>query len=115
MANKSFNLIRERWIPCARLSGEVEKFSIADVLVKSHELSSIAHPSPIVPVSVLRMLLAILHRVFGPKNVEEWAALWEESALPEGPIREYLDQWAHRFRLIRSGKTVLPGSNAAHD
>ena len=101
MNNISFNLVREPWIPCSRSDGSLVKLSLLEFFLQAHQLREIAHPSPLVSISLLRVLLAILHRALdGPKSVEEWYELWKQPALPETPIRSYLDAWAHRFDLF---------------
>ena len=101
MNKVSFNLVREPWIPCSRLDGSLATLSLSDLFLQAHQLLEIAHPSPLVTVSLLRVLLAILHRALdGPKTVEDWGGLWEEPTLPEAPILSYLDKWAHRFDLF---------------
>lgn len=105
MNNLSFNLVRESWIPCSRLDGSLAKLSLFDLFVQAHELRDIARQSPLVPIALLRVLLAILHRAFdGPKSVDEWFELWQQPALPEAPIRAYLEKWAHRFDLFDSNR-----------
>ena len=101
MNNVSFNLVREPWIPCSRIDGSLEKLSLLDIFLHAHQLREIAHPSPLVPISLLRVLLAILHRAFdGPKSIGEWDELWRQLTLPAAPIGAYLEKWAYRFDLF---------------
>ena len=96
----SFNLVTENWIPCINRSGDIVELSLLDVLVKAHQLQEIFDESPLVTASLHRLLLAVLHRVFGPANKRGWYTLWEKTEWPEEPLRAYLAQWEHRFDLF---------------
>lgn len=47
-----------------------------------------------------RLLLAILHRVFGPEDDEAWADLWQAERFEANKLNAYLDKWRHRFDLF---------------
>ncbi|MBX5446268.1 type I-E CRISPR-associated protein Cse1/CasA [Sphaerobacter sp.] len=96
-----FNLLDRPWIPCMRAAdGAWEELSLRDVLVRAHELREIVDPSPLVTVSLHRLLLAFLHRVFGPASIDEWAALWERGSWDPDPIDRYCERWRNRFNLF---------------
>ena len=71
-----FNLVDEKWIPCL-IAGEKspQEFSLREVLVQAHEISEIFDNSPLVTISLHRLLLAILHRNFGPASFSKWKEL----------------------------------------
>ncbi len=72
-----FDLLREPWIPCLMLEGgNRQEFSLTDTLLRAPEIRELSDPSPLVTLALHRLLLAVLHRVFGPKDSEEWADLW---------------------------------------
>jgi CRISPR system Cascade subunit CasA len=97
----SFNLVDEPWVPCLPGAGlGVAELSLRDTLVDAHELTEISDASPLVVVAMHRLLLAVLHRVFGPATHWEWKGLWDADAFPGEPIDEYLQQWRHRFDLF---------------
>lgn len=96
----SFNLVHEPWIPCVSLGGEALEVGLQATLLRAHEVREISDPSPLVTVALHRLLLAVLHRVFGPGSVDEWATLWRGKRVPEDPIREYLRRWEARFDLF---------------
>ena len=80
----AFNLLDEPWIPCVFLgSGALQELGLRDTLVRAHEIRAIVDPSPLVTVALHRLLLAVLHRVFGPLNAAAWARLWEQERLDE--------------------------------
>ena len=74
---ETYNLIDQPWLPCVTDSGEVEYVGILDALSRAGQFKELRDPSPLVTVSLHRMLLAVLHRVFGPKTYEAWGRLWQ--------------------------------------
>lgn len=72
-----FNLVDEPWIPCLMLEDNTrEELSLGGVFARSREIRELYDPSPLVTVSLHRLLLAILHRNFGPRNLDAWRDLW---------------------------------------
>jgi CRISPR system Cascade subunit CasA len=96
----SFNLVDEAWIPCLDSKGVPVDLSLRDVLTQAHQLQSIVGDSPPVTVALHRLLLAILHRVFGPENENVWADLWKAEQWDAQSIDVYLGRWRHRFDLF---------------
>jgi CRISPR system Cascade subunit CasA len=96
----SFNLLNKRWIPCVQLDGKPTHMGIRRLLAQSHELREVAGPSPLITAAIYRLLLVILHRVFGPENRSAWGRLWQAKAWDMEPLDAYLEQWAHRFDLF---------------
>jgi len=88
----SFDLVHEPWIPCIDLDGNFVALGILDTLEWSHRLRSLHDPSPLVTVSLHRLLLAVLHRVFGPKSADAWYKLWRREHWPIEPLTEYLSR-----------------------
>jgi CRISPR system Cascade subunit CasA len=93
----SFNLLERPWIPCLTRHGTTDPLSLRDTLARAHELLSIAHESPLVAVSVMRVLLAVLHRVYGPRNAASWVTLWRSPSFDMTALDGYFDQWRGRF------------------
>jgi CRISPR system Cascade subunit CasA len=97
----SFNLVNEPWISCRMLlDGAPQEFSLKDTLCRAHEIKEVSDPSPLVTVCLHRLLLAVLHRIFGPPNLAEWQGLWAKGAWDANAVVAYLDQWADRFDLF---------------
>ena len=95
-----FNLIDELWIPCVPIGGgAVVERSILEVLTNASAYREIYDNSPLVTVSLHRLLLAILYRACGPRNLKEARALVRDG-LPVGAIRSYLDKWHDWFDLF---------------
>ena len=111
-----FNLLDEPWIRVMDKNCAVSEVSIADALINAHRYSALAGETPAQDVAILRLLIAIVHTVFYRVDesgclamltgyddaLDRWEALWIAGALPETPIRSYLDKWHDRFYLLDS-------------
>lgn len=98
--NPSFNLIDEPWIPCLLDGGALKEFGLWETLDRAGEIQEIVADSPPVTVAIHRLLLALLHRCFGPENVAAWRTLWQSEAFDRSAVRAYLDRWHDRFDLF---------------
>lgn len=96
----SFNLVDEPWIPSVTLGGRREELGLQDTLVRAHDILEIHDPSPLVTASLHRLLLAVLHRVFGPEVVADWQKLWQEGHFEPLAIEGYFKKWHSRFYLF---------------
>jgi len=100
MPDPTFNLVDEPWIPCLlRDDHTVHLFGIRETLNRAPEIVEIVDPSPLVTVALHRLLLAILHRCYGPATIDDWQALWEAGRWDDC-INNYLDKWRQRFDLF---------------
>ena len=98
----TFNLIHERWIPFLNDDGTSGQAGLKEVLCRAHQLRGIFDASPLVNVALHRLLLALLHRNFGPKGLSEWKALWEGRRWNEAALTQYFDTWHDRFDLFHN-------------
>lgn len=98
--NPTFNLIEKPWIPCVDAKGTVVLLNLQDALTQSPALQDLAGDSPLVTASLYRLLLAILHRIFGPEDTDAWYSLWEKGTFDAQQIGDYLERWQHRFDLF---------------
>lgn len=96
----TFNLVEERWIPCLMPDASLEAFGLKEVFDRAHDIRQITSSSPLVTAALHRLLLAVLHRVFGPKNLKQWRKLWEEGRFSQEKIGAYLEKWRQRFDLF---------------
>lgn len=98
----TFNLVDRPWIPCVTMNGRSVHVGLRDLLRKTHDLVEIRSESPLETVSIYRLVLAILHRVFGPRNRDEWASLWNggHGGWDTSLLDDYLDRWRNRFDLF---------------
>lgn len=102
--NYSFNLIDEPWIPCLRSDGKPAELGIRDTFLQAHELREIRGDTPLETAVLHRLLLAILHRVFGPKRPSDWKQLWQHRPIDGAKLDAYLGnpQISRRFDLFGS-------------
>jgi CRISPR system Cascade subunit CasA len=98
----SFDLIDEPWIPILQPDGTKRLGGIRSVLLGAGQIREIADPSPLVTVALHRLLLAILHRCFGPADEGVWADLWQAGAFDAATLDGYLNHWRHRFDLFHA-------------
>jgi CRISPR system Cascade subunit CasA len=96
----TFNLLKEPWIPCIQGDGKPVELSLRQALAQAHELRELHGESPLVVAALYRLLLAVLHRVYGPAGREAWKELWQAGRWPAEPLEAYLSQWAGRFDLF---------------
>lgn len=96
----SFNLIDEPFVPCLRPDGSRTELGLRDVLARAHELREIRDDSPIVTITLHRLLLAILHRNFGPKDMDQWRTIWNAGRFDMEVVNQYFDDWHERFDLF---------------
>ncbi len=108
----SFNLVDEPWIPCLDQTGAPVELSLREVFAQAHQLQALAGDSPPVTVALHRLLLAILHRVFGPKDEDAWVALWAAGQWDVQAINTYLDAWRHRFDLFSATKPFYQAADS---
>lgn len=96
----SFNLIVEPFIPCLDQRGAFHELGLHSVLQSAHDLRELRDDSPLVTVALHRLLLAILHRNFGPASTQEWKTLWNSGRFDGDKLGEYLEQWKDHFHLF---------------
>lgn len=96
----SFDLTREPWIPCVMQDGEFKELGLYEALTEAQNIREISDHSPLVTASLHRLLVTILHRLFGPATIDEWADMWEAGHFDSAAIGEYLGKWRHRFDLF---------------
>ena len=90
------------WIACIRLDGTRATLGLRDALVQADALWDLSGEPRIVDAATHRLLLAVLHRVFGPLDVQAWGELWKKRRWDAATIDEYLSAWRHRFDLFDS-------------
>ena len=96
----SFNLIDEPWIPCLRPDNTLIELGLREAILRAHEVREIAAESPLTTGALYRLLLTLLHRVYGPADEDAWLALWQAGRWEAGPLDAYLGRWRDRFDLF---------------
>ncbi len=101
MTRPNFNLVDEPWIPCLMGDGQMVERSLLEVLSAPRDIREVVDPSPLVTMSLHRLMLAVLHRALGgPQDEEEWSSWWKKGCWPIDPVKNYLQRWRHRFDLF---------------
>lgn len=123
MSDKEFNLLHEPWICVMTPDADVREVSILDAFRHAHEYRALSGELPTQNVAILRLLLAILHAVFGRCDIDgnyfdedgesnalcdlepedaydRWQSLWELGKFPMKPIEDYLSHYEERFYLF---------------
>ena len=121
MLQKEFNLLREPWILVMKPDGAAEEVSLLELFRRAPEWRGLAGELPTQDVAVLRLLLAILHAVFGRYDLdgnydpldrnydrlmtptaalERWKVIWDFGEFPMRNIEDYLLHFEDRFWLF---------------
>lgn len=97
----TLNLLHEPWLP-VRFAGEPapRDVSIVDAVAHAHDIRELSDESPLVTAALHRLLIALLHRVYGPATTSEWVDLWERRQFDIAPFDVYLAQWPNAFDLF---------------
>ncbi len=103
----SFNLIDEPWIPCLRADSTLVELGLREAILRAHEVREIVAENPLATGALYRLLLALLHRVYGPADEDAWLALWQASRWEAGPLDAYLGHWHDRFDLFDPQRPFL--------
>jgi len=96
----SFNLVTNSWIPCLLPGEKATELGILDVLLRAPEIRQVFHASPPVTAALHRLLLAVLHRNFGPRTQKAWIELWKQGRWDEATLVRYFERWQTRFDLF---------------
>ncbi len=112
--SKEFNLLDEPWIRVMLPDCTVQEVSLKTVFSQAHRFRGLAGELVSQDAAMLRLLLAILYRVFSQVDVngeegeweddgeavDRWAELWSLGQFPEEPIAVYLEKYRDRFWLF---------------
>lgn len=96
----TYDLLQRPWVPCIGADGRPVELGLREALVSAHELRELHGESPLVVAALYRLLLAVLHRVFGPASYDEWGTLWRTGHWDAARLDAYLGKWQHRFDLF---------------
>jgi CRISPR system Cascade subunit CasA len=95
-----YNLIEEPFVVCTWPDGSHAELGLRETLLQAHEIREIRAESPLVTVAMHRLLLAVLHRVFGPASHNDWSAVWQVGRFDSDTVSDYLNKWHDRFFLV---------------
>lgn len=111
---KEFSLLSEPWILVMRSDYSLDKLSLLDTLLESHNIKSLAGESKAQDAAIFRLLLAILYTVFtrtdangneieitnAKQAIDYWGLLWDKQKFPSEPVKNYLEKWQEHFWLF---------------
>src|SRR5437773_2396779 len=97
-----FNLIDQPFIPCVMPNGSCGTFGLRETFMRADEIREIRDGSPLVTLALHRLLLAILHRNFGPRDMKEWRHLWEAERFDAAALETYFKRWSEHFDLFHT-------------
>ena len=97
-----FNLLNEPWLPVMpRDSTQTVEVSLTDLLSHARSYRCIAGSAPTMNGALYRMVLALIHRVYGPGSLSQWGELWRaESGFPGQELAAYAETHGDRFDLF---------------
>ena len=96
----SFNLIDESWIPTIDGHENQALHSLYEALARAPDLREVAGESAMVTIALYRLLLAVLYRVFEPRMITDWKAVWNLGHFDQDMLRNYFERWRARFDLF---------------
>ncbi|WP_330274992.1 type I-E CRISPR-associated protein Cse1/CasA [Lentzea sp. NBC_00516] len=96
----SYDLRTQPWLPVVDRDGNHELVSLTRLVLNAHRIRRIVGETPSMTAALHRLVLALLHRVYGPPSEEEWARLCELPSLPSAPLVRYLRGQGSRFDLF---------------
>jgi len=96
----TFNLIDQPWIPCLQKGGGIVELGLGETFARAHEMREVQGDTPLETAAIYRLLLATLHRIFGPANPRDWKRLWSAGRWDATQVEEYLECWHARFDLF---------------
>lgn len=100
MKGMPYNLIDEPWINCASRDG-TRKMGFRELLLNAHDLRGIESHNPLTVVALLRITLALIHRVIdGPHRHKEWVDLFSSGRFPTEPFNQYFSTYYDHFDLF---------------
>lgn len=96
----SFLLTTEPWVPCITREGKAVDLGLRDTFDRAHDLVAVHDGSPLITLALHRLLLAFLHRVFGPPDLTAWKTLWARGRFEMGPLDAYFEAQRERLDLL---------------
>lgn len=96
----SFNLWTEPWITAEKPDGTLETVNIQQLIQNAPDYRALYDPSPLVIVSIHRLLIAILQDIFRPEVEEDLYEIWEAEQFPADKIEQFGREYADRFDIF---------------
>lgn len=96
----AYDLTTESWIPLSSTGGRVRFRGLQDTLTDADRFDRLVADTPLCEGALLRLLVAIAHRVADVSNVDEWLALREQGHFDRQRVLDYFSEWQDRFDLF---------------
>lgn len=116
----SYNLLDEPWIELTTANGGTRSVSLVEAFRTAHEATGITGEMPQMSFVTLRLLLAILYRVYA-YPIEDtrlaralWKQLWNRGCFDMEEISSYLESHRDGFYLIDSSRPFFQTANLAY-
>ena len=106
MANHSFNLVTEPWVPVLA-DGKHESYSLETLFDQPTSIRQLDIADPLERVSIMRLLLAIMYAARQEGYSSPAGAKRIMEAGRDQEIIDYLHAWAHRFDLMSETEPFL--------
>lgn len=107
----SFDVLTQPWIPVVWIEEEAadlpDRVGLAQVVLDAHRIRRVVGDTPPMTAALHRLVLALLHRAYGPRTEGEWGELWNRDAFPSEPLAAYLDPLRDRFDLFSQDRPFL--------
>lgn len=98
-----YDLRYEPWINCEFPDGTHRHVGFVELFEKAHEIMRFYHDNPLAEASLMRILLALSHRIVdGPKDKRAWKEAYGKGRFDEKALRGYFEKWVDRFDLFSS-------------
>lgn len=92
----TFNLLDEPWIQVINDHGKIALVGLIELFDKAHVFSRIAGECKTQDIALLRLLLSILHAVYGRQEAGEYMPIQGLSTLPNEPL-DYATRWSYLY------------------
>ena len=102
----SFDLVSEPWIHGIDRNGRIITTGIKGILEHASDIVDLVDDAPHFKLGVMRPLLAVVQRVFCPRDLSEWKDLWKRG-LDSRKIAAYLDEYREHFDLFNQERPFL--------
>lgn len=107
----NFNLWTEAWLTIETTENELVDLSLSAVLKEAHRLHTIFDPSPLVVMSVHRLLVAILQATYAPQHASDLVRIWSARRFDASRIDAFGKQFAGRFDLFSESEPFLQSAD----
>ncbi|MFF0146543.1 CRISPR system Cascade subunit CasA [Amycolatopsis sulphurea] len=102
-----FDLITQRWIPVVRLGGGEDEVGLAELFAEAHKIRRIAGETPPMTAALYRLVLAFLHRAYGPEYDADWGDLWKAESFDADAVGRYVNTSGASFDLFDAERPFL--------